>query len=134
MVVSAHDRDAIIDVLNLHGHLMDDGALDELDRLFTEDVVYDLEGLGGGQLSGIRAIRDAALALGDRNPVAHHVSNIVLVPLGERVVRARSKAFGVKQDGTIASVTYDDTLRLTESGWRIEHRRVTPRRRPLGEE
>ena len=72
MVVSAHDRDAIIDVLNLHGHLMDDGALDELDRLFTEDVVYDLEGLGGGQLSGIRAIRDAALALGDRNTAAAH--------------------------------------------------------------
>ena len=32
-------------------------------------------------MRGIAAIREGALALGDRNPVAHHVTNVVVTPV-----------------------------------------------------
>ena len=78
MPISLDDRAAIIELLALHGHLFDDGELDRLDELFTASVSYDVTALGGGVLRGIEAIRDAALALGERNPVGHHVTNVVL--------------------------------------------------------
>ena len=46
---------------------------------------------GGEKLVGLAAIREAALALGDANPVAHHVTNIVLRETADGVVHARSK-------------------------------------------
>ena len=35
-------------------------------------------------------------------------------------------------DGTVGSVTYDDTLIDTGTGWRISRRVVTPRNTALG--
>ncbi|GAA3284363.1 MULTISPECIES: nuclear transport factor 2 family protein [Dactylosporangium] len=133
MALSIDDRIAITDLINLHGHLVDRGDFDGLAALFTADVVYDVSALGGGVLTGLRAGREAALALGERNPVAHHVTNIVLHDAGDGVVRALSKGFGVLTNGTTGSVTYDDTVERTAHGWRITHRIVRPRRTPLHE-
>jgi 3-phenylpropionate/cinnamic acid dioxygenase small subunit len=87
--------------------------------------------LGGGALHGIEAIRTAALALGDRNPLGHHVTNIVITEHEDGAVLVRSKGIGVDTDGTAGTVTYEDGVVLTEAGWRIDHRRVVPRRVPL---
>jgi hypothetical protein len=81
---------------------------------------------------GPAALHEAAEALGDQNPVAHHVTNIVLTETGPDEVTARSKGLGVRSDGTCGSVTYDDLLVRTPDGWRIRRRRVRARRRPLG--
>lgn len=95
-------------------------------------LLTPLTDLGGGPLHGLAALRTAALALGEANPVAHHVTN-VLVESGaaEDTVRARSKGLGVIADGTCGSVTYDDVVRRTAEGWRIAHRTVRARRTPL---
>ncbi|MGW2837752.1 nuclear transport factor 2 family protein [Streptomyces sp. NPDC001493] len=69
---------AITELISLHGHLVDDGSLDRLEELFTADVVYDLTDFGQEPLRGVAAIREAAWALGAANPVAHHVTNVVL--------------------------------------------------------
>ncbi len=82
-------------------------------------------------LHGIEAIRSATLAVGDRNPVGHHVTNVVLTEQPDGSVRARSKGIGVYADGTVGSVTYEDTVLRTGEGWRIEARTVVPRRTPL---
>ena len=132
MAISPDDRAAIFELLALHGHLFDDGELDRLDLLFTGSVSYDVTALGGGVLQGIEAIRAASLALGDRNPVGHHVTNIVLAEQPDGSIRARSKAIGVYADGTAGTVTYKDTIVRTAAGWRIGTRRVVPRRAPLG--
>src|ERR1044072_6743767 len=113
------DRLAITDLINEHGHLMDRGDFDGLAALFTEDVVYDVSALGGGERIGLPAIRDAGLTLGDGNPVAHHVTNIVLRELSEGVVQAHSKGLGVLTNGSTGSVTYEDTIEQTPAGWRI---------------
>lgn len=130
--ISADDRVAIAELLALHGHLFDDGDLDRLDALFTASVSYDVTALGGGVLHGMEAIPAAALALGDRNPVGHHVTNIVLSEQPDGSVRARSKGIGVYADGTVGSVTQDDTVVRTVDGWRIGARTIVPRRAPLG--
>ena len=109
---------------------MDDGRLDQLSELFTEDVIYDLSPLGGSVLRGVSAIRHAAEQLGDRNPVAHLTTNTV-VSLEDGDVTARSKFLGVQRDGSVGSGTFDDVLRRTSDGWRISSRRVSLRREPL---
>jgi hypothetical protein len=124
------DRIAITDLICLHGHLVDAG--EPFDDLFTPEVAYDVSDLGGGVIIGRAALWEAALALGDNNPVGHHVTNIVLTEVGTDEVKALSKGIGVMADGTVGSVTYDDVVVRTESGWRISRRRVLARRRPLG--
>jgi ketosteroid isomerase-like protein len=131
MTLSSEDRVAITDLIKLHGHLTDRGDFDGLTALFTEDVTYDVTALGGGVLAGLAATREAALALGDRKPVAHHVTNIVLDVDTETRVHALSKGIGVNADGSVGSVTYADTVERRPEGWRITHRTVTPRRVPL---
>jgi hypothetical protein len=130
MTLSAEDRFAIADLINLHGHLVDRGDFDGLSALFTEDAAYDVTALGGGVLAGPAATREAALALGDRNPVGHHVTNIVIEERGA-TVHALSKGLGVMSDGSVGSVTYEDTVERRAEGWRITHRIVRPRRVPL---
>ena len=82
-------------------------------------------------LTGLAALREAALALGEGNPVAHHVTNIVLAGTTDGRVHALSKGLGVNADGTMGSVTYEDTIERGENGWRISHRTVRARRVPL---
>ena len=59
--------------------------------MFAADVTYDVRALGGGVLTGLAAVREAALALGEANPVAHHVTNIVVTEAPDGTVRALSK-------------------------------------------
>jgi hypothetical protein len=131
VTLALEDRLAITELLSLHGHLVDDGSLDRMEELFTEDIVYDVTAYGQPPLRGVEAIREAAWALGGANPVAHHVTNVVVTTSAAGAVLARSKGLGILSDGTCGSVTYDDTLVRTPEGWRIAHRRLTPRRVPL---
>jgi 3-phenylpropionate/cinnamic acid dioxygenase small subunit len=128
VTLSPGDRAEITELLARHGHLFDDGEFDRLDLLFTASVRYDVTAFGGGVLQGIEAIRAATLALGDRNPVGHHVTNVVLTEQPDGSVRARSKGIGVYADGTAGSVTYEDEIVRTDDGWRIDARTVAPRR------
>ncbi len=130
--LSLEDRIAGYELIALHGHLVDDGRLDELDRIFSADLKYDLFAFGGGALEGIAAIRGAALMLGARNPVAHHVTNMVVASKSDRGVRVIAKEIGVMGDGASGRVTYDDWIVRTEHGWRLAERRVLPRKIALG--
>jgi len=77
-MLSPEDRIAITELIALHGHLIDDGRLDQLNRVFAEDVTHDLTAFGLGVHQGLGSVREAAEALGDANPVGHHVTNIVI--------------------------------------------------------
>ena len=131
----AEDRWAIGETLSLHGHIFDGGHLDRLEEIFTPDVVYDMSAAGVGTFDGIEAIRNAALQLGAGNPIAHHVTNVVITGEEEEedgLVTAQSKGLMLMANGTFASVTHLDTLRRYNSGWRISHRVISPQRTPLG--
>jgi hypothetical protein len=130
-MLTADDRLAIGETLALHGLLFDEGQLDRLDELFTSDVVYDVTHLGMAVLHGIEEIRGAALELGADNPVAHHVTNIVITSAGDDRASARSKGLAVMANGSCGSATYVDSLRRENGQWRINHRIILPRRTPL---
>ena len=132
MPLTSEDRSAIAELISLHGHLFDEGELDRLDELFTADVVYDVRDFGQEPLRGIDAIRAAALALGGANPIAHHVTNIVITEVDDDTAAARSKGLGVMEGGKLGSVTYVDSLCRGADGWRISNRTVLARRVPLG--
>lgn len=132
MALTEQDRIDISDLINLHGHLTDAGDMERAGELFTPDVVYDLGAFGLGSLHGTAAIREAALALGDANPVGHHVTNVVITRIDDRSARVRSKGIGIKADGTAGSVVYDDVVTRLPDGWKISYRKVSARRVPLG--
>jgi ketosteroid isomerase-like protein len=131
--LTEQDRIDIGDLINLHGHLTDAGELDQAGDLFTEDVTYDLGDFGLGSLHGAVAIREAAVAMGQANPVGHHVTNIVITRIDDRSARVQSKGIGIKADGTAGSVTYDDIVTRQPRGWKISYRKATARRAALGQ-
>jgi hypothetical protein len=132
-MISLEDRVAITEVIALHGHLVDDGRLDELNRVFAEDVTHDLTAFGLGIHHGLGSVREAAEALGGANPVGHHVTNIVIVEVTDaHTVVTRSKGIGVRVDGSAGSVIYEDTVTKRDGAWRITYRKIAVRRKPLG--
>ena len=129
--MSVEDKLAVHELISLHGHLMDGGEFDRMDELFCADVVYDVSAFGLGELHGYEAISEASRAVGDANPVAHHVTNICVTEEPDGTVRARSKGIGVSATGSVGSVVYEDVVRRESAGWRIAYRKVIPRRTPL---
>jgi hypothetical protein len=128
----AEDRQAISEILALHGHLFDGGHLSRIGEIFTPGVVYDMSALGMGTFEEIETIRGAALRLGPGNPIAHHVTNVVISGEDDGTVTAVSKGLMLMADGTLSSVTHLDTLRRHDGGWRISRRVISPQRIPLG--
>ncbi|MER7638841.1 nuclear transport factor 2 family protein [Streptomyces sp. NPDC126522] len=131
MALTLEDRLAIRELIALHGHLIDEGELDRMSEVFTPDVEYDLTDFTQGTLTGLAQLTAAALTLGSANPVAHHVTNVVIEDSPDGTIRARSKGLGIRTDGSCGSVTYVDTLVRVETGWRIASRTVKARRTPL---
>ena len=132
MAITCEDRAAITEVIARHGHLCDSGELDRLDEVFTADVVYDLTDFGQQVLRGPQALAAAGWAGGERNPVGHHVTNVVLAEAADGTVQAWSKGIGINADGTCGSVTYEDIVVHGDEGWRISQRKILARRVPLG--
>lgn len=132
MTITCEERSAIIEVIAKHGHLCDSGELDRLDEVFTADVIYDLTDFGEQALRGRQACAAAARALGELNPVGHHVTNVVLTETADGSVQAQSKGIGINADGTCGSVTYQDVIVRGDQGWRISQRKILARRVPLG--
>jgi ketosteroid isomerase-like protein len=127
--ITAEDRLEIHDVIAAHGHVADDRDWDRLGELFTDDAVLDLEDFGYGTLHGLAALRELSRASQDDKgqPLAHHVTNIIVTDRDGDTAHARSKALAVMPDGTSGTAVYEDILRREEHRWRISHRKVVAR-------
>ncbi|MBF4583758.1 nuclear transport factor 2 family protein [Curtobacterium sp. VKM Ac-2865] len=122
------DRWAIAETLSRVGHVFDDGRFDEIDTVFTADVVYDMSAVGMPVLTGISAARELAETMGPRGPIAHFVSNLVITdPVDDGVV-VDSKGLMLMADQTLTAVVHHDVLRREPTGWRIARRRIVPQR------
>jgi hypothetical protein len=128
MALTANDIMAIHQLVALHGHLVDSRELSRLDELFTPDAVYDVTALGQGTVQGIDEFRALSQSFADdvRNPVGHHVTNIVVTEGVDGSAHVRSKGIGVLRDGRTGSVVYEDRVTRTAHGWRIAARLVQP--------
>lgn len=134
MSLSVDDRWRIHETIALHGHLVDAGAHDRLDEVFTPNLELDL---GGADLEPVpiadpdRAL-EVYIAAGKRRPgkaVAMHVTNTLVRENGGGAT-AWSKAMLVDAAGGISCFTYEDHLVRTGDGWRIRRRRIDARRDP----
>jgi hypothetical protein len=130
-MLKIEDRIAIYECIATHGHLIDDGRLDELDLVFSEDVVYDLTAFDLGVHSGLESVKKAALELGENNPIGHHVTNSIISRIENETVYTVSKGMGVNSNGTTGSVVYRDRLVKKEDGWRICYRKIIIHDSPL---
>ena len=130
--LTAEDRWEITETLSLLGHLVDAGRLDRLEEAFTPDAVYDLTDVGLGAFEGVEVIRQAAGQLGAANPVAHHLTDVVITGADDDAVSVLSKGLLLMTDGTVGSVTHRDTVRRHGAGWRVARRVITARRTTAG--
>ncbi|OZM81986.1 nuclear transport factor 2 family protein [Pseudonocardia sp. MH-G8] len=128
MALTADDIVAIQQLVALHGHLVDARELHRLDELFAPDAVYDVTAMGQGTIRGVPEFRAVAEAFADdeRNPVGHHVTNVVVTEGVDGTAHVRSKGIGVLRDGRAGSVVYVDRVARTDGGWRIAARQVLP--------
>jgi hypothetical protein len=131
ILLNAEDRVAIEETLSLRGHIFDGGHLYRLEEIFTPDVIYDMSPVGVETFIGIEAIRSAAQKLGEGNPIAHYVTNVVITSEEDDLATVRSKGLMLMANGTFGSVTHLDTLRRHDGGWRISRRVILPQRTPL---
>lgn len=127
MPLTADDRIAIHELISLHGHLADNRTHADLDKLLTEDAVYDLERYGMGKVAGLPALRALFEEAPGEQPVGHHVTNILITEHPDGSAQVRSKALAVMADGRAGTAVYDDHVVRTPAGWRIAHRTVLPR-------
>jgi hypothetical protein len=134
-MLSVEDRMNIYELIALHGHLIDDGRLDELEQVFAADAEFDLNAFGLGVHHGLETIREAARALGDKNPVGHHVTNVVITSVEDnQTVHAQSKGIGIYVNGTADSAVYKDVIKKRNGKWSIVARKISVRRKPLSGE
>jgi ketosteroid isomerase-like protein len=115
---------AIQQIYALYGYVMDDRAWDRLGDVFTTDCVFDATEFGlpiAEGLDGVRAMSEAA-----QEPLAHHVTNVLVESIDGDHATARAKALGTYPKGRAFSGQYDDTLVRTGDGWRIRQRVTRP--------
>jgi hypothetical protein len=128
VTIEVADRLAIHELLGLYGHLIDQRRWDELDKVFTADLVYDATDFGQRVTRSLAELQ--AVWTGDPSihPLAHHATNIVVTEDADGTVRVLSKGIGVGNRGRVGSVTYHDVVVRTPDGWRLAERRAELRR------
>jgi SnoaL-like domain len=120
------DVQAIERLINLYGHILDDREYSRAVELFTVDAFYDVTDFDSGVHRGPQAIAALWAGAGDKHPLAHHATNIVITEELDGTVRVVSKGMGIRRDA-VGSVVYRDVVVLTAAGWRIRERIATSR-------
>jgi 3-phenylpropionate/cinnamic acid dioxygenase small subunit len=118
--VAARDGYPILDVLARYAHVIDNADWERLGTVFTPDVTFR------GSRSAVRGWAGIADMIGAVRPYhPHHTTDVLLGARGDGTVRAWSKYFIVRDDGTAGSGDYLDTLVKTHDGWRVHDRRIS---------
>ena len=106
--------------------MVDDADWDRLSDVFSADGVFDLDAIGQGRAEGMAALRSCFARL--NHPLAHHTTNVTIVPVDEQRVRVRCRYLVVSDEGKARTGEYRDDVVRTPAGWRLERRTVVPRR------
>jgi hypothetical protein len=107
---------------------IDDRAWDRLDEIFTPDAVFDLTDLGARRCEGLADIK-RFMGEEAEHPRTHLMTNIY-VDETARGVELRFRIVALLGGGKVGTASYYDDVVNTPSGWRVQHRVVTLRRRP----
>jgi len=117
--VDATDAAEILDLLARYAHVIDNRDWTEAASVFAPDVRFGRPPMATGiaELAGL--IGDAPATHG------HNTTDVILDLRPDGTIRAWSKFYIVRSDGTVGSGDYQDTLVHTTDGWRIADRDVS---------
>ena len=123
----------IADRLELHelpgryGDAIDDRDWDRLDRIFTDDAVFDLTDLDVPLLEGLDRIKQF-MDREAQHPRTHTMTNIYVDETTDGV-KLNFRIIALLGQGRVGTASYYDDVVKTDAGWRVTHRVVTLRRR-----
>jgi SnoaL-like domain len=125
-MLDAADHIALHELAGLYGHLLDQRRWDDLDLVFTDNVVF--EGLTRTTHSIAEKVAlwtspEAA----NSHPIAHHITNPVVTEDADGTVRMICKGIMLRSATPSVSIVYEDIAVRTERGWRIAYRKVINR-------
>jgi len=134
MAISPEESITVADRLELHelpgryGDAIDDRDWDGLDRIFTDDAVFDLTDLGVPLLQGLPDIK-RFMDEDAQHPKTHTMTNVYVDDTADGV-KLNFRIIALQPKGLAGTASYYDDVVKTDAGWRVAHRVVTLRRRP----
>ena len=111
-----------------YGDAIDDRNWAGLDRIFTDDAVFDLVDLGVPLLVGLPEIK-RFMDEDARHPKTHTMTNIY-VDETDAGVTLNFRIIALQPGGFAGTASYYDHVVKTDAGWSVQRRVVTLRRRP----
>lgn len=128
MAITTDDRLELHELPGRYGDAIDDRDWDALDRVFTDDAVFDLTDLGIPLLEGLPEIK-RFMDQDAHHPRTHTMTNIYVDDTAEGV-KLNFRIVALRKGGLAGTASYYDDVVKTDAGWRVVHRVVTLRRRP----
>ena len=123
------DRVELHELPGRYGDTIDDRNWEALSTIFTNDATFDLTDLGIPMLNGLDRISQF-MDTEARHPRTHMMTNIYVDETADGV-KMYFRIVALRGAGLVDSASYYDDVIKTPAGWRVKHRVVTRRRRPL---
>lgn len=119
----AEDLIEIHQVASLYAHLIDNRDFTRMGEVYSQDATYESTRRTN---VGLAAIVEYLSTY--PQPLAHNTANVYveLDPDGAHA-RGVAKYVCVLRDGSVVAGDYEDRWVRTDAGWRLEHRRSSPR-------
>jgi len=127
MELTVEDRLDLLEIPGRYGDAIDDRDWDKLRKVFTEDAVFDLTGVGSRTLNGIDEIVQF-MEEEAQHPRTHMMTNIYANPTADGA-ELRFRIVALLGQGKTGTASYYDNVVKTADGWRVSHRETTLRRR-----
>lgn len=125
MRLSADDILDIQQLVSEISFMVDERNWDDLERLYTDDGIFDASLAGYPSVEGQAALRKHMEAA--NHPLSHYTTNPVVKPIDNDSANVVSMIIGAWQDGTFtAGATYRDRVVRTDKGWQMKCRKVIP--------
>lgn len=122
------DRLELHELPGRYGDAIDDRDWPRLDRIFTDDAVFDLVDLGVPLLVGLPEIK-RFMDEDAQHPKTHTMTNIYVDETADRAT-LNFRIIALQRGGLAGTASYYDDVVKIDAGWRVRHRVVTRRRRP----
>lgn len=127
MTITLADRLELHELPGRYGDAIDDRDWERLDRIFTDDAVFDLTDMDIPLLEGLPAIK-RFMDVDAKHPKTHMMTNIYVDEEGAGV-QLYFRIVALRSGGLSGTASYYDDVIKTANGWRVRHRVVTLRRR-----